>query len=470
MNQFIELLINGISLGFVYALVALGFVVVFKSTRVINFAHGVDRAARRLPRSRSSHDGPRLRARRCSPAPRSRRSSAALLYLVILRHVKGRAADTVTIATIGVDIILATELARQIGQASLNIGDPWRDGIVTLRRASRCPRRASPRRSSRSCCSASSSPRSSSPAWGVAMRAAAEDGEAAALMGIRLPRVAAGAWLVAGALATVGGVFLTTFPTPGVDRTTGLAAISAFPAAILGGLDSVVGAVVGGLIIGIVVTMSVGLPGRDLVPRPRARRRSRPTSCMVLVLLVRPVRPVRHEGADACLSGPAPASARAGAVRSLLLAIPFYLEAFWLQTGLFAMAAAIGAIGLTILDRHGRAAVARARVLRRRRRVRLLLLRRRRRASASTRRAASGCRRSSRWSSRSRSPGLAGALFSPDLRPPARHLPRHRVDRPGLHRPAHPLQRLRRDRRLQRARRGAVQPLRLLLHLGATPS
>ena len=40
MNQFIELLINGISLGFVYALVALGFVVIFKSTRVINFAHG----------------------------------------------------------------------------------------------------------------------------------------------------------------------------------------------------------------------------------------------------------------------------------------------------------------------------------------------------------------------------------------------------------------------------------------------
>ena len=40
MTQFIELFINGLSLGVVYALVALGFVIIFKSTRVINFAHG----------------------------------------------------------------------------------------------------------------------------------------------------------------------------------------------------------------------------------------------------------------------------------------------------------------------------------------------------------------------------------------------------------------------------------------------
>ena len=41
--------------------------------------------------------------------------------------------------------------------------------------------------------------------WGVAMRSAAADPEAAALMGIRLGRVAAGAWAVAGALAAIGG-------------------------------------------------------------------------------------------------------------------------------------------------------------------------------------------------------------------------------------------------------------------------
>ena len=52
--------------------------------------------------------------------------------------------------------------------------------------------------------------------WGVAMRSAAEDGETASLMGIRLNRVAAGAWALAGALAAVGGLFLTSFPAAGV--------------------------------------------------------------------------------------------------------------------------------------------------------------------------------------------------------------------------------------------------------------
>ena len=53
--------------------------------------------------------------------------------------------------------------------------------------------------------------------WGVAMRAAAADGRTAALMGIRLSRVAAGAWALAGALAAVAGVFFTSFPSAGVD-------------------------------------------------------------------------------------------------------------------------------------------------------------------------------------------------------------------------------------------------------------
>jgi branched-chain amino acid transport system permease protein len=72
--------------------------------------------------------------------------------------------------------------------------------------------------------------------WGVAMRSAASDPEAAALMGIRLGRVAAGAWALAGALAAIGGAFFTSFPAPGVDNATGLLALTAIPAAVLGGL------------------------------------------------------------------------------------------------------------------------------------------------------------------------------------------------------------------------------------------
>ena len=69
-------------------------------------------------------------------------------------------------------------------------------------------------------------------------------------------------------------------------------------------------------------------------------------------------------------------------------------------------------------------------------------------------RAAAGARDGARGRARR----AGGRALQPDLRPAARHLPRHRVDRPGLHRPAHPVQRDRPDGRLQRPRRGAVQP------------
>jgi branched-chain amino acid transport system permease protein len=94
--------------------------------------------------------------------------------------------------------------------------------------------------------------------WGIAMRSAAADPEAAALMGIRLGRVAAGAWAVAGALAAIAGAFFVSFPAGGVSNATGLLALSAIPVAVLGGLDSTAGAVVGGLMIGVAQQLAAG--------------------------------------------------------------------------------------------------------------------------------------------------------------------------------------------------------------------
>lgn len=284
MTQFVELFINGISLGFVYALLALGFVVIFKSSRVINFAHGsiILLGAFSIAKlSDSLGFGPAVLAGVAIAA-----AAAALVYWVILRHVRGRAADTVTIATIGVDIVLATELARQIGQDVLNLGDPWGSGVVRLGEFTIPEARVAAAVVALLLLGAFLAAFKYS-SWGVAMRAAAEDGEAAALMGIRLRRVVTGAWLIAGALAAVGAIFLVTFPTPGVDRASGLAALSAFPAAILGGLDSVVGAVVGGLVIGVVVVMASGYQD-EIAFLGRGLGQVAPYIVLVLVLLVRP--------------------------------------------------------------------------------------------------------------------------------------------------------------------------------------
>jgi branched-chain amino acid transport system permease protein len=123
--------------------------------------------------------------------------------------------------------------------------------------------------------------------WGVAMRSAADDPETAALMGIRLRRVALVAWAVAGALAAVGGAFFTSFPAAGVSNATGLLALTAIPAAVLGGLDSTAGAVVGGLVIGVVATFTAGYQD-DIAFLGRGLSEVAPYIVLLAVLLWRP--------------------------------------------------------------------------------------------------------------------------------------------------------------------------------------
>jgi branched-chain amino acid transport system permease protein len=283
-NQFIELSISGISLGFVYALIALGFVMIFKATRVINFAHGsllllgaylIARLHGSLGFGFAVLVGVAVTA-----------VVAALVQVLILRRLRGAPSDTLTIVTIGVDILLATELTRRIGTKVLSEGDPWRDHVTHVGSISIPEARVAAAVAAIVILAGFLAAFRFS-GWGIALRSAAEDGEAAALMGIRLGRVATGAWALAGALAAVGGVFFTTFPTPGVDANVGLSALSAFPAAILGGLDSVVGAVVGGLVIGVVVTLTAGYQDQ-LSFLGRGLSEAAPYVVMLLVLLVRP--------------------------------------------------------------------------------------------------------------------------------------------------------------------------------------
>jgi branched-chain amino acid transport system permease protein len=123
--------------------------------------------------------------------------------------------------------------------------------------------------------------------WGVAMRATAEDHSTAELMGVRLGRVSALTWTIAAVLATVAGVFLAAFPSPGVSPGVSTAALRAFPAAILGGLTSPGGALVGGLLIGVSETMTQGYE-QDLAFLGDGFSSVMPYVVMVVVLLVRP--------------------------------------------------------------------------------------------------------------------------------------------------------------------------------------
>jgi branched-chain amino acid transport system permease protein len=93
--------------------------------------------------------------------------------------------------------------------------------------------------------------------WGIAMKATSEDSEAAQLMGIPVKNVYRMVWVFAAIVGVISGVLLAPRMAL-LDTTMSYLGLKAFPAAILGGFGSIPGAVVGGIILGIIETVSMG--------------------------------------------------------------------------------------------------------------------------------------------------------------------------------------------------------------------
>ena len=257
MTEFLQLVISGLMLGCIYGLIAMGFVIVFKATNVVNFAHAsvVMLGAYLVAKWHGSLGF--FGAIGASAVVSA--LAAAALDLAFVRPLRRRVrgVDALAIMTIALNILLGTELVRAVGNDLLPSGAPWGANTTHVFGAAIPQARIAAAgialvlmgifyvvftRSN----------------WGVAMRSAASDAEVAALMGIRLGWVAAGSWAVAGALAAIGGAFFVSFPAGGVSNVTGLLALNAIPVAVLGGLDSTAGAVVAGLMIGVAQELAAG--------------------------------------------------------------------------------------------------------------------------------------------------------------------------------------------------------------------
>jgi branched-chain amino acid transport system permease protein len=284
MTTFVELLLNGFSIGSVYALIALGFVVIFKATEVVNFAHASLLLAGGYITA-VLHDDIGFWAALAVGIAGAAVVGSAVEFLVMRRY-RGSDHSVLAIVTIGVDILLTTELTRRLGTEVLPLGDPWGNRVLTVGGITIAQTRVAAFVAAALLITAFLLAFRYT-TWGVSMRAAAENPGTAALMGVRLGRVSLSAWAVAGALAAVAAVFLTVFPTPGLERATSLAALKAFPAAILGGLDSTTGALAGGLIVGVTESLVTGYQS-DLSFLGRGIGDLAPYFVMVVVLLVRP--------------------------------------------------------------------------------------------------------------------------------------------------------------------------------------
>jgi branched-chain amino acid transport system permease protein len=283
MTQFLQLLFEGLSVGASYALVALGFVVIYRSSQVINFAQGALLLLGAYLISWFAVDVGLPFFVAVLGAMAALGAFGAGFHRVALARVAGQPTFVPVMITIGASIAITAIVTEIFGSNQRLLGDPWGSsafdvggvtitwvklwGIVVTAVAvaayfafDRWTR------------------------WGLAMRATAGDEEATLSVGVPVRRVHALTWALAGALATLGGLSLAGFPSA-PQPSLGDAALLAFPAVVLGGLSSSVGAVVGGLLIGVVEVMTSGYAPSALGTNFYAVA---PYVVMIGVLLVRP--------------------------------------------------------------------------------------------------------------------------------------------------------------------------------------
>lgn len=117
---------------------------------------------------------------------------------------------------------------------------------------------------------------------GLAMRATSENHELARSVGIKVPRIFGLSWAIAGIVATLGGVLLAMLT--GVSLSLATVVLVTFPAILLGGLESLPGAVVGGIIVG----LSQALVQASTVPVIRHSSEIAPYVLLLIVLVIRP--------------------------------------------------------------------------------------------------------------------------------------------------------------------------------------
>jgi branched-chain amino acid transport system permease protein len=276
------LLSNGVLIGLMYSLIALGFVLVYKATDAVNFAQGefVMIAAFVVVGGLTVVGVPLGVALVAGLVTMVAFGFA--LERVMLRRLIGRPVIAVVMATIGLASILRGAGPFGIFQGTRPLPLPLPDEPFILGPLFIPPIQLVGGGVSLAFLAGFG--------WfflksrkGVAMRAVADNQQVAMAMGIDVERYFGLAWAMTGVVSALGGVLWGNML--GVDVNLALVGFKVFPVVILGGLDSIPGAIVGGLIVGIVenvvagyVDPYVGGGTKDFAPYV----------LMILALMVRP--------------------------------------------------------------------------------------------------------------------------------------------------------------------------------------
>lgn len=289
MTTFVQLVVAGVAVGLLYGLVALGFVVIYKSTGVVNFAQGslVLLGAYLTYGFHQALGVPFAAA--VAGAVGASVVIALVIGRVVLRRLVGRPVLAVIMVTIGLAIVIDEAVIAVWGPDRLSLGDPWGVDTVALGVAgARVAVTDLVRTAAATAALVLLFVLYRYTRVGLAMRANASDPEAAQAQGVSARRVISVAWGSAAAVATVAGVLLAA-GARGVDPALSTVGLVAFPAGVLGGMRSTGGAVVGGLVIGLTEVMTSGYGPRYLPDWVGDNVHSVvPYLVLVAVLLIRP--------------------------------------------------------------------------------------------------------------------------------------------------------------------------------------
>jgi len=249
MNEFVKALFDGLSLAAVYALIALGFVIIYKSMQVLSFAQPgllliggfwvVEFSMRR--------DINFFLA--VAIAVVFATVTGLVIERLALRPMVGKPVFAVAIMTIGIDVVLRIWALDLFGDTLQSTGDPWGIGTSTVGGIVLGHRRIAAIvvaavlvvallvffRYTR---------------IGLAMRATAFDQEVALTQGVSVARVFAVSWAIAAVLAAIAALFVN-LNTGSLSPNDAAFALRALPVVVIGGLDSIGGALVAAVIVGI---------------------------------------------------------------------------------------------------------------------------------------------------------------------------------------------------------------------------
>jgi branched-chain amino acid transport system permease protein len=251
----LQLVISGIAQGCIYGLIALGFVLIYKATETVSFAQGDLMMM-------GAFCGLALMTMLGFPfwlaVPSAVLAMAAFGLLaerVVIRPILGQPAFSIVMLTIGIGYVArgAITMIPTIGTETHTLPVPYKDAIARLGGiVINIEQMVVIGATALLCLALFALFRYSK--LGIAMQAASQNQLAAYYMGIPVQRLNGLVWGLAAGVAAVAGLLLA--PITFVHANMGFIGLKAFPAAVVGGFGSLPGAIVGGLIIGVVESLS----------------------------------------------------------------------------------------------------------------------------------------------------------------------------------------------------------------------